>query len=98
MAELISIATIRSTGLLRRDDPRPVEAWNLRGPSPWLVICDHAGRAVPRNLGRLGLPEHEFDRHIAWDIGAGALARRLGRDLSAGVIRQAYSRLVVDCN
>lgn len=75
-----------------------MEAWNLRAPSPWLIVCDHAGRATPRSLKRLGLPDHEFERHIAWDIGAGALSRRLGRDLSAGVVRQPYSRLVIDCN
>lgn len=94
----MTFASIPPTALLRHDDPRPVEAWNLGAPSPWLIICDHAGRAVPQGLNRLGLADAEFERHIAWDIGAGALSRRLGRDLGAGVIRQAYSRLVIDCN
>ncbi len=37
-------------------------------------------------------------RHIAWDIGAGALCTRLSQRLDAAAIRQTYSRLVVDCN
>jgi len=37
-------------------------------------------------------------RHIAWDIGAAGLALRLADLAGAELIRQAYSRLVVDCN
>jgi predicted N-formylglutamate amidohydrolase len=66
--------------------------------SRFVIVVDHAGRATPRALGRLGLPEAAFDLHIAWDIGAGALALRLGASLGAAVIRQPYSRLVIDCN
>jgi predicted N-formylglutamate amidohydrolase len=36
--------------------------------------------------------------HIAWDIGAGAVTRRLAASLDAPLIAQRYSRLVVDCN
>jgi len=53
---------------------------------------------IPKSLGSLGLPPEAFERHIAWDIGAGALSLLLGEALDACVIRQAYSRLVVDCN
>lgn len=84
--------------LLESEDPAPVIIQNLGGDAKFFIICDHAGCAVPRRLGRLGLPEAAFERHIAWDIGAGALARRLGEALDAPVIAQAYSRLVVDCN
>ncbi len=44
------------------------------------------------------MPEAEFERHIAWDIGAGALSSHLGARLDAVAIRQTYSRLVIDCN
>jgi predicted N-formylglutamate amidohydrolase len=84
--------------LLAPDDPEPVILERPDGAPPFLVVCDHAGRAVPRRLGRLGAPEAAFERHIAWDIGAGAVASELGRRLGASVVRQAYSRLVVDCN
>ena len=46
----------------------------------------------------LGLNQAECDRHIAWDIGAGAVSTLLGDALDAIVIRQNYSRLVIDCN
>jgi len=39
-----------------------------------------------------------MDRHIAYDIGAAALAERLAARLDACLIRQTYSRLVIDCN
>ncbi len=39
-----------------------------------------------------------MDRHIAWDIGAGALSVGLAERLDACVLRQPYSRLAIDCN
>lgn len=84
--------------LLAADDPAPAVAEKTGADSPFLVVCDHAGRAVPRRLGRLGLPEEAFEAHIAWDIGALTLARRLSAALEACLIHQRYSRLVIDCN
>jgi predicted N-formylglutamate amidohydrolase len=63
-----------------------------------MLVCDHAGREVPTCLDSLGLPPDEYARHIAWDIGAGALASELGRRLGAWTVKQTYSRLVIDCN
>ncbi len=85
-------------GLLEAGDPTPAVAENSGAESPFVLVCDHGGRAVPRRLGRLGLPEAAFDAHIAWDIGALDLARRLAGALGAVLIHQAYSRLVIDCN
>lgn len=84
--------------LLGAGDPAPVEVTDPGLDSPFLIVVDHAGRATPRALGRLGLPHSAFDLHIAWDMGAGGLALRLGDALGAAVIRQPYSRLVIDCN
>jgi predicted N-formylglutamate amidohydrolase len=84
--------------LLDPDDPYPVTLDNEAGLSPFFLTCDHAGRAIPRRLNGLGLPEHETERHIAWDIGIGAVGRQLSRRLDAAVILQTYSRLVIDCN
>ena len=88
----------RPTSLLSPGDPKPASVQNAGGRSPFLLVCDHAGRSIPRALGRLGVPEPELHRHIAWDIGAGAVAAELGRRLDACVVLQAYSRLVIDCN
>lgn len=84
--------------LLAEDDPAPFRVLQGTVGSPYVIICDHAGRSVPRALSSLGLAEAELQRHIAWDIGVGGLARRLGAELGAWVILQEYSRLVIDCN
>ena len=84
--------------LLHPNDPPPVGVQNPGAISPFLLVCDHAGRAVPRALDRLGLDDAQFERHIAWDIGALALSTILAARLGACLIHQAYSRLVVDCN
>jgi len=84
--------------LLGEDDPPPFEVTHPEGSSPFVVICDHAGRRLPRKLGSLGLSGADLTRHIAWDIGAGAVAQRLATALDAFVALQRYSRLVIDCN
>ena len=43
-------------------------------------------------------PESELQRHIAWDIGAAGVARRLAQELQSPLFLQRYSRLVIDCN
>ncbi|MEM1343021.1 MAG: N-formylglutamate amidohydrolase [Pseudomonadota bacterium] len=80
------------------DEPDPVGHLRAGAPSEILLLVDHAGRLVPRRLGRLGLAESEFERHIAWDIGALGVATRLSEALEAEMLYQRYSRLVIDCN
>ena len=84
---------------LAATDPHPVIVQNAGSSSPYLLICDHAGRRTPAELGDLGLPPAEWERHIAYDIGAAALSERLAAALGgACVIQQVYSRLAIDCN
>jgi predicted N-formylglutamate amidohydrolase len=84
--------------LLAPDEPPPFTIERAAGASPFFLTCDHAGRRLPRRLGDLGLPAAELGRHIAWDIGAGAVTRLLAEALDAFAILQTYSRLVIDCN
>jgi predicted N-formylglutamate amidohydrolase len=84
--------------LLETGDPDPVTVVNEGGGSVFIFACDHAGRAFPRRLGRLGLAKEETWRHIAWDIGIGAVGRLLSQKLDAALVLQNYSRLVIDCN
>lgn len=84
--------------LLAADDAAPVSVYNEDGQSPFLIVADHAGNLTPRSLGRLGLPEHEWVRHIAWDIGVASVSRFLADALGATLVQQNYSRLVIDCN
>jgi predicted N-formylglutamate amidohydrolase len=87
-----------SQALLESDEPSPIEIAFADAPGPFVILCDHAGRKVPRSLGSLGLSEDELQQHIAWDIGAAAVARPLAAALGAPLFLQRYSRLVIDCN
>lgn len=84
--------------MLDEDEPPPFTVDNEAGTSSFLIVADHAGNYLPRRLRRLGLSEAERNRHIAWDIGIGAVSSLIGTALDATVIRANYSRLVIDCN
>jgi predicted N-formylglutamate amidohydrolase len=84
--------------LLDDGEPPPFEVELRDGASPFLIICDHAGRRLPRALGALGLGPDDLERHIAWDVGARGVALGLAAELDAFVVCQRYSRLVIDCN
>lgn len=84
--------------LLADGELSAVETVNPLGESDICLVCEHAGRLVPRALGRLGLTEADFDRHISYDIGAEGVSRRLSAQLDAPLVLQRYSRLVYDCN
>jgi predicted N-formylglutamate amidohydrolase len=84
--------------LLAPDEPHPVTVSNEGAASPFVIVVDHAGNHLPRSLQMLGLAPEQCEGHIAWDIGAGAVALLLGEALGAIVIRQHYSRLAIDCN
>jgi predicted N-formylglutamate amidohydrolase len=86
------------TELLAAEEPAPVRVLREHASSVLFLTADHAGRAVPRLLGRLGLPESELVRHIAWDIGIAGVTERLSALLDATAVMQRYSRLVIDCN
>ncbi|WP_282609272.1 N-formylglutamate amidohydrolase [Pelagibius sp. Alg239-R121] len=88
----------QSDGLLGTGDPAPFEVVNPDSSSPVVLTCEHAGRKIPRALGDLGVADTEMDRHIAYDIGAAQVARRLNTALNAVLILQSFSRLVIDCN
>jgi predicted N-formylglutamate amidohydrolase len=84
--------------MLAPDEPAPFEVGRRSARSCFVVICDHAGRELPRSLGSLGVSAENLRSHIAWDIGAAAVARRLADMLDAELVLQRYSRLVIDCN
>lgn len=94
----LAAAKTRSRTLLGTDDPPPFVILNEHGVAPALLVCDHASRAFPRQLTRLGLPELATWQHLAWDIGAAELTRGLAAALDAPAVLAGYSRLVVDCN
>jgi len=63
-----------------------------------LILCDHAANAIPARYDNLGLPDAALERHIAYDIGAAWLTRRLAARLGAPAILSTFSRLLIDAN
>ncbi|WP_181706518.1 N-formylglutamate amidohydrolase [Chthonobacter rhizosphaerae] len=80
------------------DWPAPVEVIAEAGTSDFVLVCEHASNHIPAEYAGLGLPPSELTRHIAWDIGAADLTRRLSARLGAPAVLGAYSRLLVDLN
>ena len=91
--------SLADSQLLEFDDPVPFKAGTAdRSGCGVLVVCDHASNAIPRSLGSLGIGENALKDHIAYDIGAGGVAAQLVKELGAGFVFGAYSRLVADPN
>ena len=84
--------------MLSENDPAPFELVNPGGKAPCLIVCDHASRVIPEGLGDLGVDPARREDHIAWDIGAAVMARRLSERFDAPAVLAGFSRLVVDCN
>jgi predicted N-formylglutamate amidohydrolase len=84
--------------LLAADEPPAYIERRPQGRSNFFILVDHASKRIPRRLRDLGLPPAELQRHIAWDIGALEVARRVADALDAVLVAQNYSRLVIDCN
>jgi predicted N-formylglutamate amidohydrolase len=89
---------VQQTTLLAADEPAAFRVERGQGASPFLLTCDHASARVPARLHALGVSPQDMQRHIAWDIGAAAVASKLAARLDAFLILQNYSRLVIDCN
>jgi predicted N-formylglutamate amidohydrolase len=84
--------------LLAADEPPAFQEIQSEGRSDFIIVVDHAGARIPRRLANLGLPDSELTRHIAWDIGAFGVARRVAELVDAPLVAQNFSRLVIDCN
>jgi predicted N-formylglutamate amidohydrolase len=63
-----------------------------------ILLCDHASSHVPVEYASLGLPPSEFERHIAYDIGAAALTRTLATRFGVPAVLSHFSRLLIDPN
>lgn len=63
-----------------------------------VIIADHAMRLLPPEYGTLGLPQDEFDRHIAYDIGVEGLTRKISAELGCPAVMARFSRLLIDPN
>jgi predicted N-formylglutamate amidohydrolase len=84
--------------LLQKSDRPPFGVERQSGRSRFLLIADHAGNAIPKRLGDLGISTTDLNRHIGIDIGINGVSQRLSALLDAPYVFQPYSRLVIDCN
>jgi predicted N-formylglutamate amidohydrolase len=91
-------SSAKVAALIGPGDPPPFELVNAEATRPILLVCDHASRAIPRSLATLGLNAEALSKHIAWDIGAAELTRRLAERLEAPAVLAGYSRLIIDLN
>ena len=74
------------------------ELINPMGKAPAVLICEHASNVIPNSLDNLGLNAEDKVSHVAWDIGAYNMSRRMSELLDAPLIASKISRLVYDCN
>ncbi len=70
----------------------------LNGDPRFLVICDHSSNYLPADDHYLGLPADQLDRHIAYDLGALDVARKISQGLSCPLVASQFSRLLIDPN
>lgn len=80
------------------DWPSPVDVLNETGRSDIVLLCEHASKHVPAAYRGLGLSAGALQGHIAWDIGAADVTRRLASALDAPAFLGTYSRLLIDLN
>ncbi|MHB8885838.1 MAG: N-formylglutamate amidohydrolase [Methylovirgula sp.] len=76
----------------------PVENCSGRLDAGVLLVCDHATNHLPSAYGTLGLSREDLESHIAFDIGAAAITRRLALRLDAPAVLSGFSRLLIDAN
>lgn len=78
--------------------PPVVTVLNPAGRSPIVLVCEHASNFIPPEYAGLGLSAEDRRRHIAWDIGAEGVTRRLSELLDAPAVIAGWSRLLIDGN
>lgn len=85
-------------GFVRSTAAAPVATLNRQGSGSVVLLCEHASNYIPQGYDRLGLSAPELHSHIAWDIGALALAEQLSSLLDAPLVFATHSRLLLDLN
>ncbi len=71
---------------IRAEDHDSYRILGGRADAGLILLCDHAGNAVPEPYGTLGLPPEQLKRHIAYDIGAAQVTANLAAALGAPAV------------
>jgi predicted N-formylglutamate amidohydrolase len=90
--------TVSASAFGQKLVPGEVELLAGNEASAALILCDHASNAMPPEFADLGLPGAQLQRHIAYDIGAAWVTRRLAGRLGCPAILSTFSRLLIDPN
>jgi predicted N-formylglutamate amidohydrolase len=80
---------------------RTEEAFEVAGgreDNPLILLCDHASNRVPEAYDGLVIAPAQFERHIAYDIGARDVTLGLADKLRATAVLSRFSRLLIDPN
>ncbi|WGW04728.1 N-formylglutamate amidohydrolase [Tropicibacter oceani] len=75
-----------------------VAVFGDNGDGAVVLVCEHASAFIPPALDGLGIGDSARLSHVAWDIGALDMARRLCARMRAPLVAGQVSRLVYDCN
>lgn len=74
------------------------EIINSDATAPLIILCEHASNHIPAEYHGLGLPAAELERHIAWDIGAADVSRKMCEMMEVPAVLGSASRLLIDPN
>ena len=77
-------------------DPPPVQSYLAK--HRLVLSAEHAGRAVPKALGDLGVSLADQQRHVWYDIGMDRVPQLVRQQLGCSLVHSVYSRLVLDVN
>ncbi|MCP4933300.1 MAG: N-formylglutamate amidohydrolase [bacterium] len=92
------IPALDEEGAIVREDAAPFELLEGAVDRGLVLVCDHASNHLPEKYGSLGLSKAEFERHIAYDIGAADVTRRMSKILGVPAVLSKFSRLLIDPN
>ncbi len=74
------------------------EILNGDATAPLIILCEHASNHIPANYHKLGLSSDDLTKHIAWDIGAGEVTRKMSEMMGVPAVLGSVSRLIIDPN
>lgn len=63
-----------------------------------IILCEHASNHIPEGYQQLGLADEDLQKHIAWDIGAAAVTRKMCEMMGVPAVLGTASRLLIDPN
>ena len=97
-AAMTATATMDETATMATAGIAPFSVVNGDARADLLLVCEHASNAIPAGYDNLGLPPQALQRHIAYDIGAAAVACALARLFHCPAVLGGCSRLLIDLN